>query len=70
MKRKEGSATTAAVGVVVFLLVLLASGCESMGAVAEQPASGAPARRQRRVDRYSKIPSNYPASWQTATGGQ
>ena len=70
MKRIDGSATTAAVGVVVFLLVLLAGGCESAAsAPADRPDAEQGGRRHRRVERYSKIPSNYPATWQTETVG-
>lgn len=69
MKRIDGSATTAAVGVVVFLLVLLAAGCESAPAPADRPDAEQGVRRHRRVERYSKIPSNYPATWQTETVG-
>ena len=69
MKRIDGSTTTAAVGVVVFLLVLLAGGCESAPAPADRTDAEQGGRRHRRVERYSKIPSNYPATWQTDTVG-
>ena len=58
--------TAAALSAVVFLLLL--TGCCAVESNARQDgASKRPARK--RASEYSRIPGNYPATWQTSTVG-
>ncbi len=57
--------TAAALAAVVFLFLL--TGCNSAAVNQPEGVNKRPVRK--RASDYSRIPGNYPASWQTSTVG-